>query len=84
MRKVGIGALGLIGGVLLALIVQDLLAVAVLQDGTIPLALALVIGFLIPAFGVLGTVVAILLDSRHSAHRLQNTTDEREAGGNLD
>lgn len=68
-RSVGIGALGLVGGVLLALIVQDLLATVFLRDGTIPIPVALVLGFLMPAFGVLGVVIAILIDNRNAKRR---------------
>lgn len=76
MRKVGIGALGLVGGVLLALVVQDLLAVAFLRDGTIPTPLAIVLGFLMPVFGVLGAVISVLIYSRHTKRQPKDTIDE--------
>ncbi|WP_229741658.1 hypothetical protein [Pseudoclavibacter endophyticus] len=68
-RSIGSGALGLVGGVLLALIVQDVLATAFLRDGTIPLALGVVLGFLVPAFGALGVLTAILIDNRNAKRR---------------
>lgn len=76
MRKVGIGALGIIGGVLLALIVQDLLASAFLRDGTIPLGLAIVMGFLLPVFAVLGAVLAVVLDNRSVRRTPERATNE--------
>lgn len=62
-RSVGIGILGLVGGVLLALIVQDVLATAFVSDGTVPSALSAVLGFLMPVFAILGVIVAILVDN---------------------
>jgi hypothetical protein len=75
MRKVGIGALGLIGGVLLAVVVQDLLARAFVRDGAVPLPLALVLGFMIPVFAVLGVVGAILADNRRLRRNSKATPD---------
>ncbi len=69
MRKIGIGALGLVGGLLLALVVQDLLAVTFVRDGTIPLALGIVLGFLMPVLAVLGAIVALLIDGRAAGSR---------------
>lgn len=69
MRKIGIGALGFVGGLLLALVVQDLLAVAFVRDGAMPLVLGLVLGFLIPVLAVLGAVVALLIDGRAASRR---------------
>lgn len=76
LRRVGIGALGVIGGVLLALIVQDLLATAFLRDGTIPLGLAIVMGFLLPVFAVLGAVLAVVLDNRSVRRMSEKPTHE--------
>jgi uncharacterized membrane protein YcjF (UPF0283 family) len=61
-RTAGIGALGLLGGVLLGVIVQDLLAVIFIRSGT-PV-LGLVFAVIIPLFLVLGNVVAIVIDNR--------------------
>ncbi|WP_181954322.1 hypothetical protein [Kocuria coralli] len=64
-RSAGVGVLGFVGGVLLALILQDILATAFLREGTIPIALGIVLGFLMPVCGVLGVIVAILIYNRH-------------------
>ncbi|GAA1547449.1 uncharacterized membrane protein YcjF (UPF0283 family) [Microbacterium ginsengiterrae] len=66
-RTAGIGALGLLGGVLLGVIVQDLLAVIFIRTGT-PV-LGLVFAVLIPLFAVLGVVTAILIDNRTNRRR---------------
>lgn len=66
-RTAGIGALGLLGGVLLGVIVQDLLAVILIRTGTPVLGLVFVV--LIPLFAVLGLVTAILIDNRTNRHR---------------
>lgn len=63
-RSAGIGALGLVGGVLLALIVQDILATLLVRDGTIPTGLTVVFGFLMPVFAILGAVIAVLIYNR--------------------
>lgn len=76
MRKVGIGALGVIVGVLLALIVQDLLATAFLSNGAIPVGLGIVLGFLMPVFAVLGAVIAVLLYNRSAKRESEKATDE--------
>lgn len=76
MRKVGIGALGVIGGVLLALIVQDLLATAFFSNGTIPPGPGIVLGFLMPVFAVLGAVVAVLIHHRSTRRTSERATDE--------
>ncbi|MEX5303512.1 hypothetical protein [Kocuria sabuli] len=73
MRQVGTGALGLVGGVLLALIVQDLLAVAFLQDGTIPIALGILLGLLMPVLGMVGAGAAVLIDNRYTKRRSRDT-----------
>lgn len=79
MPKLGTAALGLIGGLLLALVVQDLLATAWVQGGTIPQALAVVLGLLMPVLGVLGAVLALLLDSRHATRQRQDEGDRETA-----
>lgn len=62
-RSVGIGALGLIGGFLAAIILQDLIGVALLSGGGgLPLAGALLIASLIPALSIIGAVVALVVD----------------------
>ncbi len=59
-RGIGIAALGLVGGLLLGVIVQDVLAVVLLRTG-LPL-LGFVFSLVVPLFAVLGIVVALVLD----------------------
>jgi len=59
---VGIGALGLLGGTLFGIIVQDILALIFINTGTT--VFGLVFALVIPVFAVLGVVVAVLLDNR--------------------
>ncbi|HEY4535503.1 MAG TPA: hypothetical protein VIG71_05955 [Enteractinococcus sp.] len=61
-RTVGIGALGLLGGTLFGIIVQDILALIFINTGTT--VFGLVFALVIPVFAVLGVVVAVLLDNR--------------------
>jgi hypothetical protein len=61
--------------VLLALIVQDVLATAFLRVVTVPIGLGIVLGFLMPVFGVVGVIVAILADNRHTKRRSKDTPD---------
>lgn len=68
-RSIGTGALGLLGGVLLALIAQDLLAAALLRDGTLSPALTVVLGLFMPVLGVLGMVTALVIDARNTKRR---------------
>lgn len=71
MRTIGIAALGLAGGILAGLVVQDVLARLLLDDGVFPnsLPLALLVGFLTPAAAVTGVVLALLLDRRRARDR---------------
>lgn len=75
MRRVGIGALGAVGGLLLALVLQDLLAVAALRHGGLLAALGLPGALLLPGLTALGAVVAVVLDRRVSA---RGSTDRDE------
>lgn len=68
-RSIGIGALGVLGGVLLALIVQDILATGFVREGVVPTGLAIVLGFLIPIFAIFGAIVAVLIDARTAKRR---------------
>lgn len=70
----GVGALGLIGGALLALLVQDLLAVALVRNGNLPVALT---AYLIPVVAVVTAVAAVAIDHRRAVRR----TDEDSPGG---
>lgn len=65
MRTFGIGTLGLIGGLLFAIVLQDILAHALIDaDGT-PSVASTVLGSLLPAFGLVGAALAVWLDHRH-------------------
>lgn len=59
MRRLGIGILGAIGGVFLALIVQDLLASNLPSGPTTATGLGNVIGLLMPVLAILGAVIAV-------------------------
>ncbi|MFW6642124.1 hypothetical protein ACOALZ_19030 [Nocardiopsis algeriensis] len=76
MRQLGLGALGAIGGVLLALIIHDLLATAFLSNGTIPIGPGIVIGSLIPVLAVLGAVIAVLIYNRSLKRTSEKTPEE--------
>lgn len=70
LRSVGVGALGLIGGFLAAVVLQDIVGVAFLRDGgEITVGLALIIGMLMPVLSIAGAVVAIVID--HAARTRQ-------------
>ncbi|WP_157530224.1 hypothetical protein [Microtetraspora niveoalba] len=76
MRTAGIGVLGLIGGLLFAIVLQDILARALTDaDGT-PSVLGMILGSLLPAFALLGAVLAVWLDRRHRRTRSKDTTDD--------
>lgn len=64
MRAVGIGALGLIGGLLLGIVLQDVLAQALIDAPGRPSTLGRLLGAFLPGFAVLGAVAAVWLDRR--------------------
>lgn len=66
MRQVGVGLLGLVGGLLAALVVQDVLSHGVVSGtGTGPPTAPLVAtGLLLPAGGAAGCLLALWLDHR--------------------
>ena len=68
MRTAAIALLGLAGGTLTGLIVQDVVVRLLIVDGVFPdsLPLALLIGSLTPALAVAGAVVAVIVDARQS------------------
>lgn len=76
MRKLGIGFLGLLGGLLAGFIVHDVLARVLLDDGMFPdsLPLALLVGFLAPALAIVGVVVALAIDNRRTRRRDQDAS----------
>ncbi|WP_007024780.1 hypothetical protein [Saccharomonospora iraqiensis] len=69
MRTVGIGALGIIGGLLLAITLQDILAHALADTEGTPSTVGRILGSLKPALGLLGAVLAVRLDRRHHRTR---------------
>lgn len=69
-RSIGIGALGLIAGLVAALVLQDVLGMAfVLNGASFPLGIAAVIGSFMPILAVTGVVVALLIDRKARARR---------------
>ncbi|GAA3427739.1 hypothetical protein GCM10018953_49220 [Streptosporangium nondiastaticum] len=76
MRTAGIGVLGLIGGLLFAIVLQDVLAHALTGDGGTPSVLGMILGSLLPAFALLGAVLSVWLDRRHRRTRSKDTTDD--------
>ena len=75
MRTVGIALLGLVGGLLFAIVVQDVLARILLGNGPQSQAgmVEVALGSLLPGCAVLGPVVALLLDRRQ-----QRSSNEEE------
>lgn len=71
MRILGIGLLGLLGGLLCGFIIHDVLARVLLDDGRLPdsMPLALLLGFMTPALGVIGVLLALVIDSRRARRR---------------
>jgi hypothetical protein len=63
-RSVGVAALGLLGGFLAAVVLQDIIGVALIRgaDGTVPVGGALLIASLIPLLSAIGLAVALLID----------------------
>jgi hypothetical protein len=66
MRRLGIGALGLIGGALAGFVIVDLLATALVRSGGASLATGVgpLLGGLTPAAAVAGMFVALAADRR--------------------
>ncbi|WP_026454231.1 hypothetical protein [Saccharomonospora iraqiensis] len=69
MRTVGIGALGLIGGLLLAITLRDILAHALTDTEDTPSTVGMILASLKPTLGLLGAVLAVRLDRRHHRTR---------------
>lgn len=65
MRKVGVALLGLLGGLLAAIVLHDVLSHAVgAPDGRPPTAHGITDVLLLPAGGAAGCVLALWLDHR--------------------
>ncbi len=75
-RMLGVGALGLIGGALLALFIQDVLAVAFTRAGSVPSALTVVSVYLIPAVSIVTAVAAVVIDRRQAVRRTENDSHD--------
>lgn len=71
MRKLGAGFLGLLAGLLVGIVAQELLASLLVQGGRLDasLPLAVLIGFLMPGLALVGVVVALAIDGRVTKHR---------------
>lgn len=68
-RAAGVGLAGLAGGALLALFVQDLLAVALVRAGASPGGVSAVFAVLMPVVAVASAVAAVVVDARSGAGR---------------
>ncbi|MGJ3509638.1 hypothetical protein [Enemella sp. A6] len=69
-RSIGVGALGLVAGLLVALLLQDLIAmVFALSGGSAPVGAAVVIGSFTPIIAVTGVIVALFIDRRIRTRR---------------
>ncbi len=77
-RSIGIGALGLVAGLFAAFVLQDVLGmVFVLNGSSFPLGIAAVIGSFMPILAVAGVVVALLIDRKTRARRLASSAADR-------
>lgn len=72
----GVGALGLIGGALLALFIQDFLAVAFVRAGNVPSALTVVFVYLIPVVSIVTAVAAVVIDRRQAVRRTKKDSHD--------
>ena len=67
LRRLGLAALGLIGGLLGGIVVQDLIAPLLITGaGEVSLLGLILLPLLIPVCGAAGAVIAVLLDWRAS------------------
>ena len=66
MRKVMVGLVGLLAGLLVGFVAHELLARALTEDGAFPdsTPLAILVGFLTPVGAVAGFVAALAVDHR--------------------
>lgn len=78
MRAIGIGILGLIGGLLLSVILQDLLAPLLTDGAGSASILGKLLGTMMPAFAIAGAALAIWIDRRrrHRADGRSSSTPE--------
>lgn len=70
LRPIGVGALGLVLGIVAGFVVQDAVAIALFAGGALdggngfPLELAALFAFLVPTTAIAGVIVALLIDRR--------------------
>lgn len=65
MRRVGLGILGLTGGLLAGIVVQDLIApLLITGTGEVSIVGMVLLPLLIPVCGAVGAVIAVLLHGR--------------------
>lgn len=76
MRRLGIGLLGLVGGLLAGVVLQDVLSRSLVSSDSSPVIL-LAMGSLLPLSGAAGSVLALWLDHR------QHRRNEKQAEGGL-
>lgn len=63
LRDVGVGALGLVAGLVIGLIIQDAIGIAFLAGGASLMSTAgVLLGWLLPTCAVAGVVAAVLID----------------------
>ncbi len=65
LRSVGIALLGLVGGIIVGLVVQDAIAVALIAPSRgrdMPVLLGLAMGAIVPVLAVAGPLVALAVD----------------------
>jgi ABC-type antimicrobial peptide transport system permease subunit len=75
MRKLIVGLVGLLAGLLVGFVAHELLARALTEDGTFPdsTPLAILVGFLTPVGAVAGVVAALGVDHRLVKHHSEGT-----------
>lgn len=71
LRILGIAVLGLIGGALLGLFVQDLLVTTFVRKGNVPPTLTVVFVYLIPGVAIVTGLAAVVIDRRLAARRTE-------------
>jgi hypothetical protein len=76
LRMLGVGALGLVGGALLALFVQDFLAVAFVRAGNVPFALTVTFVYLTPVVSIVTAVAAVVIDRRLATRRTEKDSHD--------
>jgi membrane associated rhomboid family serine protease len=76
VRTLGIGVLGVIGGLLFAIVLQDVLAHDLIDAAGTLSVLGIVLGVLLPVFGILGGGLAIWIDHLNRRKRAKGPTDD--------